>query len=932
MPPKALTYRALYCFTIDEPDELELLPGDLIDVDVVQEGEWGFGTSRRTQKSGQFPWTYVELCKTPSNPHALVQTSSKKPAYCQHCNDFIWGALGKQSYRCSACDFRCHKKCKFFVENNSALECTPPPGGAAALEPDSETIETWTVEDVCIWLAAIKMQEYIPNFQERGIDGKKLQSLSPSKIGDLGIEDAAHKEMMLACLTELLRGDARMSDMDFTIRAQLPTVSLDALSFLDICPRPKVAGDKLLVVRNHPFRLKTFTSMCWCDVCRKPLWGVVRQGLQCTACGYNTHRMCLDTVPQCTPQTLAVNPGPRAGLPGAQTGFAFGLPLESQMNGQSPPAMVLQCIGAVDKALKTANLYRAAPPAPKLRALRQDLASKQVNLAACDVHLVAAILKRFFIELPEPLIPWSAYDKFVAAASLPSEGAQIAELDQLVRSLPDAQRITLTELMQHLGRVTAMSDANKMDPQSLAVIWAPVLLYPTEEMLTLQFRQQAQAVSATALLLSRCDCSGKPALKAPPPIPRKPKTADGGGKGGLSSYENITVAGQALYMSSTEAMRPVPKPRPPKPVGLGAAAAAAAASPAAPSSQSAPLDSYPWFAGTMDRVSAEQAVQDGPDGTFLVRVSQTHNGYSLTVKYREIRHIVIIASGGKYGFSEPTSFDSVADLVRNFERTSLQQYNAELETTLRYPFKTAPKSTGTDDSGYEDAMTEELYIKNVSALRESLEQQARQNQRNVINEYSPHVKEMQRDIKAQEEIVNMFKEQKKLHESYRESLGDQADRVKVQANYELLVTRLAEYERQLAKMNADLQAEKHREDTQRSRGDSMSTSGGVVVSDTAGFFVGATSREEAEKMLDGQADGTFLVRLSSKSPQEPCTLSMRYGGVTKHIHIKYDGLRYGLAEPLSFNSLDSLCEYYKNEKLSGSIATTLTKPIKEARR
>ena len=51
-------------------------------------------------------------------------------------------------------------------------------------------------------------------------------------------------------------------------------------------------------------------------------------------------------------------------------------------------------------------------------------------------------------------------------------------------------------------------------------------------------------------------------------------------------------------------------------------------------------------------------------------------------------------------------------------------------------FRTAPKSAGTDDSGYEDAMTEELYIKNVSALRESLEQQARQNQRNVTNEYS----------------------------------------------------------------------------------------------------------------------------------------------------------------------------------------------------
>lgn len=49
----------------------------------------------------------------------------------------------------------------------------------------------------------------------------------------------------------------------------------------------------------------------------------------------------------------------------------------------------------------------------------------QVNLASFDAHLVAAILKRFFMELPEPLIPLDRYDKFVSAACLPSEGAQV---------------------------------------------------------------------------------------------------------------------------------------------------------------------------------------------------------------------------------------------------------------------------------------------------------------------------------------------------------------------------------------------------------------------------------------------------------------------------------------------------------------------------
>jgi hypothetical protein len=38
MPPKAQTFRAIYAFPVDEPDELELLPGDLIDVPIVHEG------------------------------------------------------------------------------------------------------------------------------------------------------------------------------------------------------------------------------------------------------------------------------------------------------------------------------------------------------------------------------------------------------------------------------------------------------------------------------------------------------------------------------------------------------------------------------------------------------------------------------------------------------------------------------------------------------------------------------------------------------------------------------------------------------------------------------------------------------------------------------------------------------------------------------
>ena len=102
------------------------------------------------------------------------------------------------------------------------------------------------------------------------------------------------------------------------------------------------------------------------------------------ACGYNTHRMCLDTVSTCAPHTSAVTCGPSPPLSGVLNGFTFGLPLESQLNGQTAPTIVLQCIAAIDKSIKSPNIYRAAPPAQKLRALRMDLASKQVGKPSID--------------------------------------------------------------------------------------------------------------------------------------------------------------------------------------------------------------------------------------------------------------------------------------------------------------------------------------------------------------------------------------------------------------------------------------------------------------------------------------------------------------------------------------------------------------------
>ena len=38
MPPKTQAFRALYAFDVGEPDELEIMAGDIIDVAVVHAG------------------------------------------------------------------------------------------------------------------------------------------------------------------------------------------------------------------------------------------------------------------------------------------------------------------------------------------------------------------------------------------------------------------------------------------------------------------------------------------------------------------------------------------------------------------------------------------------------------------------------------------------------------------------------------------------------------------------------------------------------------------------------------------------------------------------------------------------------------------------------------------------------------------------------
>ena len=47
--------------------------------------------------------------------------------------------------------------------------------------------------------------------------------------------------------------------------------------------------------------------------------------------------------------------------------------------------------------------------------------------------------------------------------------------------------------------------------------------------------------------------------------------------------------------------------------------------------------------------------------------------------------IKILQENGKFGFVQPLTFASVVELISQYQRHSLAQYNAALDIVLRYP-------------------------------------------------------------------------------------------------------------------------------------------------------------------------------------------------------------------------------------------------------
>jgi hypothetical protein len=96
--------------------------------------------------------------------------------------------------------------------------------------------------------------------------------------------------------------------------------------------------------------------------------------------------------------------------------------------------------------------------------------------------LIAQLLKAYFRELPDPLIPFTTYPQVIAIARA-SGGATdkwLQAIKALLWQVPNAHYASLKKLFAFLRAVADRSAVNKMTPQNLAIVWAPNLIRPRD--------------------------------------------------------------------------------------------------------------------------------------------------------------------------------------------------------------------------------------------------------------------------------------------------------------------------------------------------------------------------------------------------------------------------------------------------------------------
>jgi len=160
----------------------------------------------------------------------------------------------------------------------------------------------------------------------------------------------------------------------------------------------------------------------------------------------------------------------------------FGIKLEEIFARESSrhlPTFLEEIFKHLEKeAPNTEGIFRISAGKSSIEALQQKIESGQpLELhTVIDTHVVSSVLKLFFRSLPEPLIFYSSYQKYLSLSKQTATSQHITELKRLISSLPVCNQTVLKHILSICNLVNQHKDVTKMDLNNLAVVIGPNIL------------------------------------------------------------------------------------------------------------------------------------------------------------------------------------------------------------------------------------------------------------------------------------------------------------------------------------------------------------------------------------------------------------------------------------------------------------------------
>ncbi|KAM6446891.1 rho GTPase-activating protein 6 isoform 1-T1 [Liasis olivaceus] len=183
------------------------------------------------------------------------------------------------------------------------------------------------------------------------------------------------------------------------------------------------------------------------------------------------------------------------------------------------PRLVDSCCQHLEKhGLQTVGIFRVGSSKKRVRQLREEF-DRGIDVILDEeqsVHDVAALLKEFLRDMPDPLLTRELYTPFINTLLMePHE--QLSTLQLLIYLLPPCNCDTLHRLLQFLATVASHAEdrrgqdsqeipGNKMTSLNLATIFGPNLLHKqktTDKEFTVQSTARAEESSAIIAVVQK---------------------------------------------------------------------------------------------------------------------------------------------------------------------------------------------------------------------------------------------------------------------------------------------------------------------------------------------------------------------------------------------------------------------------------------------